>query len=100
MRQALTKEAAIRVFGQNRTELASMGVASLALFGSTARNEAGPQSDLDLVVEFARPVGLFDFVRLNDRLEAMVGARVDLTLRSTLQPALRPIIEGEAVLVF
>ena len=79
-------------------ELRALGVASLALFGSAARDEAGPGSDVDLLVEFDRPVGLFHFFRLQHRLEEILGVdRVDLVERGQEHPALRARILREAI---
>jgi hypothetical protein len=73
-------------------------VASLRLFGSAVRLEAGPASDLDFVVEFSRPVGLFHFFRLQHWLEELFGVeKVDLVERSALHPELRRRILAEAV---
>lgn len=49
------------------------GVESLALFGSVARDEAGPDSDIDVLVEFARPITLFDLVAVQQYLERCLG---------------------------
>ena len=84
----------------HRGELEALGVSTLGLFGSVVRKEASPQSDVDLLVEFTRQVGLFGFVRLHARLEGLLEHRVDLTSRSSVHPALRDIIEREAVNVF
>ena len=51
------------------------GVESLALFGSVARDEAGPNSDVDLLVEFGRPITLFDLVAVQQYLERCLGVR-------------------------
>lgn len=75
-------------------------VRSLALFGSAARQEAGPASDVDLLVEFDRPVGLLHLARTARHLEALLGTRVDLVLRRALLPELRERILTEAVDVF
>lgn len=73
-------------------------VASLALFGSVARDEAGRSSDVDLLVEFVRPVGLFHLLRTTDRLADLLGgARVDLIERQALLPAVREPVLAEAV---
>ena len=62
-------------------------VKSLSLFGSVARDEAGPESDVDQLVEFSQPVGLFQFIEFQQRLETLLGCRVDLgTLRSLKSP--------------
>lgn len=53
------------------------GVRRLAVFGSVARDAAGEDSDVDLIVEFERPIGL-RFVDFADRLEAILGAKIDI----------------------
>jgi predicted nucleotidyltransferase len=79
-----------------REELARLGVARLMVFGSVARGEAGPDSDVDVLVDFDRPVGLFAFAGLKRRLEEIVGRRVDLVTRGGLRPELRSAILAEA----
>jgi hypothetical protein len=78
-------------------ELQLFGVSGISVFGSVARGEAGPDSDVDLLVEFERPVGLFRFIELQQRLEKLLGRRVDLVTRNALKPALREKILREAV---
>jgi len=80
-----------------RAELAGLGVRSLDLFGSVARGEAGADSDVDLLVEFDRPVGLFHFFRVQWRLEEILGCRVDLVMRDAVKRQLRDRIFAEAV---
>ena len=84
------------LLSQNRTELIRHGVKSLAVFGSVARGEATESSDLDLLVEFARPVGLFEFIRLKKFLEDLTKCRVDLVTQDALHPAMRESILSEA----
>lgn len=50
---------ALRIPAEHHDEIAAFGVKSLAIFGSVARNEARPDSDVNLLVEFARPIGVF-----------------------------------------
>src|SRR6266498_1675336 len=89
---------------RHRPELSSLGVSSLAVFGSVAREEAGPESDVDILVEFDRPVGLFEFVRLQQRLEALLRRRVDLVtpdaLRARVRLAHKATANAEATVVF
>jgi|SRR5579862_2567868 len=74
------------------------GVKSLALFGSLARDEAGPDSDVDVLVEFDRPITLFDLVATQQYLEHSLGVRrVDLVPRDSVYPAFRDGIFREAV---
>ena len=55
------------------------GVTTLALFGSFVRGEHSADSDLDVLVDFNRPIGMFRFIDLNNRLSELVGTSVDLT---------------------
>lgn len=93
----VTREEVQRRLSEKRPELATVGVRALDLFGSVARGEAGPQSDVDLLVDFEQPVGLFHFVRVQQRLEEILGCRVDLVMREAVKPQLRARIFGEAV---
>ena len=75
------------------------GVQSLTLFGSVARDEANAKSDVDLLVEFNRPVGYFGLFALQDYLEQLLGCPVDLGTLDSLKPHLRERIQGELLLV-
>lgn len=81
----------------HRVELAAMGVKSLALFGSVARNEATAGSDVDLLVEFDVPVGLFEYFAVKERLEGILGVRVDLVTPGGLKPGIRERVLTEAI---
>lgn len=74
-----------------------LSVARVALFGSVARGEESVGSDVDLLVEFARPVGLFHFVHVKRFLEELLGRPVDLVTPDALHPALRDAILAEAL---
>ena len=79
-------------------ELEQMGVASLELFGSAARDEGGETSDIDLLVTFNRPVGLFAFYGLQEYLENLLDTkRIDLVLRRAVFEELQDRIYGEAI---
>ncbi len=80
-----------------RDELDQFGVRSLALFGSAARDEHGAESDVDILVEFDRPIGLLAFVALQARLERALGRKVDLVTRDALRPEMRDQILSEAI---
>lgn len=81
----------------HRVELQEMGIESLALFGSVARDEAVAASDVDLLVEFNRPVGLFHFARVQRTLSELLGCSVDLVTRAALRDEMRDEILQEAV---
>ena len=73
------------------------GVARLTLFGSVARDEAVQGSDVDLLVEFDKPIGLFSFLELQNHLEALLGCAVDLGTPQSLKPRIRARVLAEAV---
>jgi uncharacterized protein len=93
----VTRKQALQSIAEAKPELGALGVRSLALFGSVARDDAGAGSDVDLLVEFDKPVGLFHFFRVQRRLEEILGCRVDLVMRDAVKPQLRDRILGEAV---
>ena len=90
-------EAVLRCLRRNAGELRSFGVRSLCLFGSVARGEDESGSDVDLLVEFAAPVGLFTFIRLQHHLEGLLGRRVDLVTLEAIRPQMRDRIQAEAI---
>jgi hypothetical protein len=98
----MTRREALRRLARNRATLREQGVRHIFLFGSTSRDQATPQSDVDLLVEFdpAAQVGLFDFVRLLDHLSDVMGTRIDLATPDALRPEMRDAILAEAIRAF
>jgi predicted nucleotidyltransferase len=86
-----------RVLQAHRQEIALLGVRSLAVFGSVARGEAQERSDVDMLVEFSLPVGIFQFVRVKAYLESILGCPVDLVVEDAIRPQMRDRILREAV---
>jgi len=85
------REAVLAKLEGHREDLSRLGVKSLALFGSTARGEGRPDSDVDLFVEFDHPVGLFAFLELKGYLEHILARPVDLVTPNALRPtSVRP----------
>ncbi len=72
------------------------GVSHLRVFGSVARGEAMPESDVDFLVHLNRPLG-FAFARLKQELQEVVKRRVDLVSDTAIHPMLRDKILAEAV---
>ena len=93
----MRQQEALAILSSHHETIRRFGVKSLALFGSVARDEARPDSDVDLLVEFDRPVGLFTFVRLKRYLEAILGCSVDLGTPDSLKPYLREPVLREAI---
>lgn len=76
------------------------GVRRIGLFGSFARESAGPTSDVDVLVEFTDPFVTFDrYMDLKIFLEDLFARRVDLVIRRTLKPRIRNAVEEETVFV-
>jgi predicted nucleotidyltransferase len=73
-RCGMQRDAILRVLSSHQARLREMGVKSLALFGSVARGQAAEGSDVDLLVEFDRPVGYFHFLDVKEYLEGSSAA--------------------------
>jgi predicted nucleotidyltransferase len=93
----MKREQVLRILKEKNLQLAKQyGVKSLALFGSVARDEATSSSDVDLLVEFNRPVGYFGLFALQDYLEKLLDCPVDLGTPDSLNPYVRECM-GELI---
>jgi len=96
MNMSRTRSEVLRTLETHTARLRGLGVRRLGLFGSAARDEAGPSSDLDFVVELDERT--FDrYMDLKLFLEELFDCRVDLVLSGAIKPRLRSAILGEAV---
>ncbi len=75
------------------------GVRRLALFGSAARDQMRADSDVDLLVDLAGPTSYDRYFALLERLERLLGRRVDLVTESGLKPRARELVERDLVRV-
>ncbi len=90
----------LSILKQHREELENLGVLSLSLFGSAARNQAGPKSDVDLLVEIKTPMGLFGLSRIQSFISQLLGGiAVDLVVKDSVLEELRDNIMEDAVSV-
>jgi hypothetical protein len=96
----MDKERVLSLLNSHRDRLDEFAVKALFLFGSVARGEATPESDVDLLVEFDRPVGLFTVLGLQSYLEELLGCSVDLGTPNSLRPHLRETVLKEAIRAF
>ncbi len=95
----MKRDEVLRILTEHRDDLQrQFGVKSLALFGSVARNEASIVSDVDLLVEFDRPIGLFHLIGTEQFIiQLLGGTEVDLVLERALLPELKDDILAEAI---
>lgn len=98
----MNREDAIRILKQAEPELRARGVTSLALFGSTARGEERPDSDVDVLVDLdmSRRPTLIDLSGMRLLMEDMLGSHADMAVRESLRPAYRASIEADAIRIF
>jgi predicted nucleotidyltransferase len=98
----MKRDDAITCLKRHEPEIRGAGVGALFIFGSVARDEARDTSDVDMFFDLDRPEGftLFDLVALRERMESILGTRVDLMSRNAIHPRRRPRIESAAVRVF
>lgn len=88
---------AIDLFSSHRDDLRRLGITSLLMFGSVARDQARPDSDVDLIAEFDRPIGYLGLARVQHELEKLLGCSVDLATPGMIRSEFRDRIYAEAV---
>ena len=95
----MSRQEALKKLALAQEELKQFYVKDLYLFGSYAREEAGDESDFDILVDFepGAEVGLFAFARLRRRLSELLGKEVDLVTRDAIRAEMRDEILREAV---
>jgi predicted nucleotidyltransferase len=97
----MNHEAAIARLRAHEAELRRLGVQHLYLFGSTARNEAGADSDVDLFFDHERgKLSLFGLMDVKEAAAKILGCKTDIMTRDSLHKTLRKKIEAGALQVF
>jgi predicted nucleotidyltransferase len=97
----MERTAAITVLKSHEAELKKLGVEHLYLFGSTARGEARPDSDVDLFFDHPEgSLGLFALMEVKDAASRILGCKADIMTRRSIHHALRADIEAAAQQVF
>lgn len=89
----------LKILRDNSLSLNRLGVKSLAVFGSTARNEASRSSDVDILVTFENPPTFDQYIETKIYLEDLLVCKVDLVTQDGLKPLVRAEVEKEAVYV-
>jgi uncharacterized protein len=93
----MKRKEVLAILAAHKDKLKALGVKSLNLFGSVARDEARPDSDVDFLVEFTEPGGLFQLFKVQHYLEDILGCAVDLGTEDALREHLREPILKEAI---
>lgn len=93
----MERDQVLALLKSRRRQLKKYGIHSLSVFGSVARGEARKNSDVDILVDFEKPVGLFEYARLKMYLEGVLGREVDLVTPEALRKELREDILREAI---
>ncbi|MBI4786637.1 MAG: nucleotidyltransferase family protein [Chloroflexi bacterium] len=93
----MRRDQVLRILNDHRSELKKQGVKSLAFFGSVARDEARPDSDVDILVEFADPPTFARYMDLKFLLEGLLAVKVDLVTPRGLKPRIRDSVAKEAI---
>jgi predicted nucleotidyltransferase len=97
------RERVLHVLRRHEAEIRARGVTRLRMFGSVARAEAGPESDVDLIADIDRGArfSLLDLVGLQDFLQDLLGREVDVgTTVEKMRPRMRQRFEADAIRVF
>ena len=75
-------------------------ISMLGVFGSVARGEDTEASDIDLLIELEKPIGLWDFITLEDKFVEILGRKVDLTTEESLHPLIRQNVMNELKILY
>jgi predicted nucleotidyltransferase len=92
----MSAEQMVELLRGHRDHLDRLGVAALFVFGSVARGEARPESDIDVLVEFNGPATFDGYAQLKFYLEDLLQAPIDLVTRDAVRPELKAAIEQDA----
>ena len=97
----MRRDDALTLLREHEAELKQLGVQRLYLFGSTARDGANENSDVDLFFDYQKgKLGLFELIDVKEHAANILGGKTDIVTRDSLHKTLRQRIEASAILVF
>jgi len=98
----MDRNAALEILRRSEAALRARGVSHAAFFGSVARGESRPDSDIDIMIEIDpdKTVGIYDYVDLKDFIAALFEGPVDVINRDSLKPHIGPAATAEAIYAF
>ncbi len=98
----MNKRDAIKVLRRHEADLRARGIIHAALFGSVARDQARPDSDIDIMIEFAPNASLdiFAYVELKDFIGSLFPGPVDVVNKAALKPHVRPPATADSIYAF
>ena len=96
----MRRDETLKILSEHKDDLREkFGVTSIAIFGSTARDEARPDSDVDTLIEIERPAGFFEVARVKFYLEDLLDTKVDLATPGALRAPIRERIYQDLIYV-
>lgn len=98
----MNRAEALTILLKSEAALRARGVRRAALFGSVARGDNRPGSDIDIMIEVdpAVPLGVYEYVELKEYIESLFPERADVVSRDALKPYVRPAATADAVYAF
>jgi hypothetical protein len=88
------------IYSALKPYLKEYGISRIAVFGSYARDEDKPDSDIDLLVDINKSYGLLKFINLKQLIEAKLGKRVDLVESQCIEPLIRDEVLASAITIY
>ena len=85
------------LIGQKETLRQNYNIKSISIFGSYAKGKQKPTSDIDILVEFEKPISLLKFIELENYLSNILGIKVDLVVKKALKPHIKEYVLKEEI---